>query len=65
MGVGGSFDVMAGKVGRAPKLVQRAGMEWAWRLGQEPRRMWKRYLVGNTRFIAMTAAAWWQQRRRR
>lgn len=65
MGVGGSFDVMAGKVGRAPKPVQRAGMEWAWRLGQEPRRMWKRYLVGNTRFIAMTAAAWWQQRRRR
>ncbi len=53
MGVGGSFDVIAGQVGRAPRVVQRAGMEWAWRLGQEPRRMWRRYLFGNAMFIAM------------
>jgi N-acetylglucosaminyldiphosphoundecaprenol N-acetyl-beta-D-mannosaminyltransferase len=51
MGVGGSFDVYAGLVARAPRWMQRAGLEWAFRLAQEPRRMWKRYLVGNTRFI--------------
>jgi N-acetylglucosaminyldiphosphoundecaprenol N-acetyl-beta-D-mannosaminyltransferase len=62
MGVGGSFDVLAGKVGRAPRLVQRIGCEWVWRLGQEPRRMWKRYLVGNTRFIALTIGEWWRLR---
>jgi N-acetylglucosaminyldiphosphoundecaprenol N-acetyl-beta-D-mannosaminyltransferase len=54
MGVGGSFDVVAGVTSRAPRWMQRIGMEWAHRLGQEPRRMFKRYLVGNTRFIAMT-----------
>jgi N-acetylglucosaminyldiphosphoundecaprenol N-acetyl-beta-D-mannosaminyltransferase len=58
MGVGGSFDVVAGKVGRAPRWVQRAGFEWAWRLGQEPRRMWKRYLYTNTAFIWMVFKAW-------
>jgi N-acetylglucosaminyldiphosphoundecaprenol N-acetyl-beta-D-mannosaminyltransferase len=62
MGVGGSFDVVAGKVGRAPRWVQRAGFEWAWRLGQEPRRMWKRYLYTNTAFIWMVFKAWRQGR---
>jgi len=51
MGVGGSFDVFAGKVRRAPRWMQRAGLEWLFRFAQEPRRLWKRYLVGNTRFI--------------
>ena len=55
MGVGGSFDVYAGLVRRAPAWLQRAGLEWAFRLAQEPRRMWKRYLVGNTRFLAIVA----------
>jgi N-acetylglucosaminyldiphosphoundecaprenol N-acetyl-beta-D-mannosaminyltransferase len=55
MGVGGSFDVYAGLVRRAPRWVQRAGLEWAFRLAQEPRRMWKRYLVGNSRFITIVA----------
>jgi len=50
-GVGGSFDVMAGKVKRAPILWQRMGMEWLFRVIQEPRRMWKRYLVTNTIFM--------------
>jgi len=50
MGVGGSFDVYAGLVARAPRWMQRAGLEWAFRLAQEPRRMWRRYLVGNIRF---------------
>jgi N-acetylglucosaminyldiphosphoundecaprenol N-acetyl-beta-D-mannosaminyltransferase len=53
IGVGGSFDVFAGRVARAPRWMQRAGLEWAFRLGQEPRRMWRRYLVGNTLFITI------------
>jgi len=52
MGVGGSFDVIAGKTKRAPLWMQHAGMEWFYRLIQEPKRMWKRYLVTNTLFIA-------------
>lgn len=51
MGVGGSFDVVGGKTKRAPKWMQKAGLEWFYRFLQEPRRMWKRYLVGNTKFI--------------
>jgi N-acetylglucosaminyldiphosphoundecaprenol N-acetyl-beta-D-mannosaminyltransferase len=50
MGVGGSFDVYAGITKRAPLWVQRCGLEWAVRLLQEPRRMWTRYLISNTRF---------------
>ena len=55
MGVGGSFDVLAGLVRRAPLAWQKAGMEWAYRLVQEPRRMWKRYLVTNTHFAWLLA----------
>jgi N-acetylglucosaminyldiphosphoundecaprenol N-acetyl-beta-D-mannosaminyltransferase len=51
LGVGGSFDVHAGVVRRAPPLMRRLGMEWAWRLLMEPRKMWKRYLTTNTRFL--------------
>jgi len=51
MGVGGSFDVVAGLVKRAPKWMQNYGLEWFYRFLQEPKRMWKRYLVGNTKFI--------------
>ncbi len=51
MGVGGTFDVVAGFTKRAPRWLQANGMEWAYRLMQEPRRMWKRYLFGNTLFI--------------
>ena len=50
-GVGGSFDVLAGVTKRAPERWQRVGMEWAYRVVQEPRRMWKRYLTTNTMFI--------------
>jgi N-acetylglucosaminyldiphosphoundecaprenol N-acetyl-beta-D-mannosaminyltransferase len=53
MGVGGAFDVVAGTTRRAPEWMQRAGMEWLFRLVQEPRRMWRRYLVGNSRFALM------------
>lgn len=58
MGVGGSFDVVAGVTRRAPHWMQRVGLEWAFRLVQEPRRMFRRYLVGNSRFIALTWKAW-------
>jgi N-acetylglucosaminyldiphosphoundecaprenol N-acetyl-beta-D-mannosaminyltransferase len=51
MGVGGSFDVVAGKVKRAPKWMQASGLEWFYRFIQEPKRMWKRYLIGNSKFI--------------
>lgn len=53
MGVGGSFDVEAGITKRAPEWMQNAGLEWFYRFLQEPKRMWKRYLVGNTKFISL------------
>lgn len=55
MGVGGSFDVVAGITSRAPEWMQRAGLEWLYRLKEEPRRMLRRYLLGNTRFIVLLA----------
>lgn len=51
MGVGGTFDILAGLTKRAPKWVQNMGMEWFVRLAQEPGRMWKRYLIGNSKFV--------------
>jgi N-acetylglucosaminyldiphosphoundecaprenol N-acetyl-beta-D-mannosaminyltransferase len=56
VGVGGSFDVVAGVHSRAPLWMRRAGLEWFHRLVQEPRRMFLRYAVGNTRFVILTAA---------
>jgi len=53
MGVGGSFDVISGKTKRAPKWMQKSGLEWLYRVIQEPKRMWKRYLVGNTKFLLL------------
>ena len=51
MGVGGSFDVIAGKVERAPLWMQKAGLEWLFRVHQEPARLFKRYLIGNSKFL--------------
>jgi len=51
MGVGGSFDVVSGHVNRAPYWMQKYGLEWLYRLLQEPRRMWKRYLYTNSKFL--------------
>ncbi|WP_197914092.1 WecB/TagA/CpsF family glycosyltransferase [Listeria sp. PSOL-1] len=53
MGVGGSFDVIAGKTKRAPIWMQKLGLEWFYRLLLEPRRMFKRYLFGNCKFIQL------------
>lgn len=51
LGVGGLFDIFSGKTKRAPKWMQKNGLEWIYRLFQEPRRLWKRYLFGNSKFI--------------
>lgn len=53
MGVGGSFDVIAGITQRAPRWMQKTGLEWFFRFIQEPGRMWRRYLIGNYRFIRL------------
>ncbi|MDG1282089.1 MAG: WecB/TagA/CpsF family glycosyltransferase [Pseudorhodobacter sp.] len=52
LGVGALFDFLAGNVSRAPLWVRKSKMEWVWRLAMEPRRMAKRYLVGNVSFMA-------------
>lgn len=51
IGAGAAFDFLAGTKPQAPRWMQRSGLEWVFRLCCEPRRLWKRYLVGNTRFI--------------
>jgi N-acetylglucosaminyldiphosphoundecaprenol N-acetyl-beta-D-mannosaminyltransferase len=56
-GVGGSFDVMAGLVERAPAIWQRMGLEWLYRVKQEPGRLWKRYFVTNSVFCWMLLKA--------
>ncbi len=62
MGVGGAIDVVAGETRRAPAWMQRAGLEWLFRLLQEPRRMWRRYLYTNTRFAALLAQELFKRR---
>jgi N-acetylglucosaminyldiphosphoundecaprenol N-acetyl-beta-D-mannosaminyltransferase len=56
-GVGGSFDVYAGKVERAPESWQKLGLEWLYRVKQEPGRLWKRYLFTNASYIGMVLKA--------
>ena len=63
-GVGGSFDVMAGKVERAPALWQKTGLEWLYRVKQEPRRLWRRYLVTNSIFCAMVFKAYFARQKK-
>lgn len=53
VGVGGSFDVVSGAIPRAPMWMQRAHLEWLFRMMQEPGRLAKRYIVGNARFMAL------------
>lgn len=53
MGVGGTFDIIAGITRRAPLWMRNNGLEWFYRFLQEPRRLWKRYLLGNSRFVAL------------
>lgn len=63
MGVGGAIDVVAGKVSRAPRWMQRAGLEWAYRLMQEPRRMWRRYLFTNAAYARALAGEFFSRRK--
>jgi N-acetylglucosaminyldiphosphoundecaprenol N-acetyl-beta-D-mannosaminyltransferase len=65
MGVGGSFDVIAGFVKRAPLWMQKTGFEWLFRVYQEPRRMFRRYLVGNTKFILLIIKYLFRSKRKR
>jgi N-acetylglucosaminyldiphosphoundecaprenol N-acetyl-beta-D-mannosaminyltransferase len=55
VGVGAAFDFLAGVIPQAPPMLQKAGLEWAFRLVQEPRRLWRRYLRYNPRFVAAFA----------
>ena len=56
MPVGGSFELLGGLIPRAPRWLQNVGLEWLFRMTMEPRRLWRRYLFGNLRFIALMTA---------
>ena len=56
IGVGAAFDFHSGRVAQAPRWMQRGGLEWLFRLGTEPRRLWKRYLLHNPMFLLRTFA---------
>jgi len=58
IGVGVSFSLVAGTIKRAPLWFQRAGLEWFWRIFQEPGRLWKRYLLRDMPFIFLVLAEW-------
>ena len=60
IGVGGLFDYYSGHVPRAPLWMRRHGLEWLFRLLQEPRRLARRYLIGNWIFMAHVLSDWWR-----
>lgn len=62
LGIGVSFEFIGGLVSRAPAWMQRMGLEWLYRLLSEPRRLWRRYVFGNARFIGLMARQWWSER---
>jgi N-acetylglucosaminyldiphosphoundecaprenol N-acetyl-beta-D-mannosaminyltransferase len=55
VGVGAAFDFHSGRVRQAPRWMQRSGLEWLFRLSQEPRRLWRRYARNNPLFVARVA----------
>ena len=55
IGVGAAFDLLTGRVRQAPRWIQRVGLEWLFRLFQEPKRLWRRYLINNPRFVIRAA----------
>ena len=65
IGVGAAFDFHAGLVPQAPSWMQELGLEWAYRLAHEPRRLWRRYARYNPRFVAAFARQWARDRMRR
>jgi N-acetylglucosaminyldiphosphoundecaprenol N-acetyl-beta-D-mannosaminyltransferase len=62
VGVGAAFDFHAGLIPQAPSWMQHAGLEWLFRLAHEPRRLWRRYLRYNPRFVAGFARQWTRER---
>ena len=58
IGVGAAFDYLAGTKRAAPALIRHAGFEWLFRLAVEPRRLWRRYLIGNTMFLWLLGREW-------
>jgi N-acetylglucosaminyldiphosphoundecaprenol N-acetyl-beta-D-mannosaminyltransferase len=65
LGVGAAFDFLSGRKRQAPPALQRLGLEWLYRLVHEPRRLWRRYLYRNPRFVALFAAQLVRQRQSR
>ena len=63
VGVGAAFDFHAGRVPQAPNWMQAAGLEWAYRLGRDPRRLWRRYMRYNPRFVGSFARQLAEHRR--
>jgi N-acetylglucosaminyldiphosphoundecaprenol N-acetyl-beta-D-mannosaminyltransferase len=63
--VGAALDTISGYRKRAPVWARRAGLEWFYRLVREPRRLWRRYLIGNTRFVLMVFTQWMQERKQK
>lgn len=60
MGVGGLFDFLSERVTRAPLWIRKLGFEWLWRMAIEPRRLWKRYVIGNAVFMGLVAMSAWR-----
>lgn len=65
IGVGAAFGFLSGEVSQAPRWMMRWGLEWLYRLGQEPGRLWQRYLVNNPAFVVLfgwqLAGYWWRR----
>ena len=62
LGIGAGLDFLIGRHMRAPRWASAAGLEWAFRLMQEPRRLWRRYLVEGPRFALVVLGTWWSPR---
>ena len=62
VGVGAVFDMLGGSHPAAPEWMQRAGLEWMYRLQREPRRLWRRYALHNSRFVVLAGRQLWRQR---
>ena len=58
LGVGAAFDFLGGTAQSAPQWMRRSGLEWSFRLAMDPRRLWKRYLKHNPRFVVLFGRQW-------
>jgi N-acetylglucosaminyldiphosphoundecaprenol N-acetyl-beta-D-mannosaminyltransferase len=64
LAVGAAFNFHAGHVVQAPRWMMKSGLEWLFRLGAEPKRLWRRYIIGNPRFICLIAGQLLRRKRR-